>query len=437
MKRAPNTAAFALWTSIGPVALAGSTLLNLIIIASMWGRWRAVAILVAVQVARVVVNWGGDRLARRHGIGADGLPLWLGNALLGLVLYHTAGWSIPALLYVCFHFVVSATFDDAQRWWRLPAMIAATATLALLDGVAPLVVASAVATAVVLFVISDRRTSALRQTLGRLDAERTRLRAAHAELKAMQEHLIQQEKLSSLGLMAAEIAHEINNPMSYVTGNVYTLKRDLPRWSQLTEAERHEYLDDVLPSTMEGIERVNVIVGDLRRFARGEPEKVVPYSLNEELQAALRLCNGELRRRDARLTLELGELPVMTGRPRQIGQVVVNLVVNAAQAVARGGAIRVRTAWDGERALLSVSDDGTGISPEVRARLFQPFFTTKPAGEGTGLGLSVVHGIVASHAGTIEVTSEAGCGATFTVRLPPRPQGLTPKAVEAVAASAR
>jgi signal transduction histidine kinase len=207
--------------------------------------------------------------------------------------------------------------------------------------------------------------------------------------------------------------------MSYVKSNVNALLLDLKAQKELPPALR-EYVDDVLPATLDGIRRVCAIVADLRRFARGDPEAMSEYVLNDEVAAALRMTRSRLHPR-CQVELELGELPVMLGRPGQIAQVLVNLLVNAAQAMPEGGRIFISTRADGDEAVLTVRDTGMGMAPEVRERIFQPFFTTKPVGEGTGLGLSVVHGIVVDHKGHILVESEPGQGTTFTLRLPRLP----------------
>jgi signal transduction histidine kinase len=191
---------------------------------------------------------------------------------------------------------------------------------------------------------------------------------------------------------------------------------DLKAQKELPPALR-EYVDDVLPATLDGIRRVCAIVADLRRFARGDPEAMSEYALNDEVEAALRMTRSRLEPR-CEVVVELGELPGMLGRPGQSAQVLVNLLVNAAQAMPEGGRIFVSTRADGDEAVLVVRDTGQGMAPEVRERIFQPFFTTKPVGEGTGLGLSVVHGIIADHKGHIHVESEPGQGSTFIVRLP-------------------
>jgi signal transduction histidine kinase len=253
------------------------------------------------------------------------------------------------------------------------------------------------------------------------------LNEAHAALSGAQQQLVASEKLSSLGLLAAGVAHEINNPMAFITSNVIGLGRDLE--DLLTDEElRREYVTDVIPATIDGIQRVNAIVSDLRRFARGDPESFVEYDLNAEISAAMRIAHGQVASRQAKLDVALGTLPPVRGLPRQIMQVVMNLIVNAAQAGKTGGHIEVSSWATADHVAVKVKDDGSGMGPETISKLFQPFFTTKSVGEGTGLGLAVVHGIVKAHSGRIEVESQLGKGSAFTVWLPHAP---TPRFNEA------
>ena len=178
-------------------------------------------------------------------------------------------------------------------------------------------------------------------------------------------------------------------------------------------------MDEVLPETLDGIRRVNAIVGDLRRFARGDPEAYTDYDLNMEVQTALRITQSQLRH--CSVEVSLGEVGPVTGRPRQMVQALVNLLVNAAQATAAGGRVSLLTLGEGEAVRVEVRDTGVGMTEEIRQQLFQPFFTTKPPGEGMGMGLAVVHGIVTSHGGHIEVASEPGRGSCFTLHLPRMP----------------
>jgi signal transduction histidine kinase len=255
----------------------------------------------------------------------------------------------------------------------------------------------------------------LEKAHGELEKTHQELEKAHRELQQLHQRAVERDKLSSLGMLAAGVAHEINNPMSFVTSNVNSMLRDLRDEPNLSEVMK-EYVDDVLPATLDGIKRVNSIVADLRRFARGDPEAHTAYELDAEVETALRIAHGQLVH--VRVEKELSAMGTMVGRPRQIVQVLVNLLVNAGQATASGGLVRVSTHRDANAVYISVRDTGTGMSEATKQRLFEPFFTTKPAGEGTGLGLSVVHGIIKSHGGRIEVESEEGKGTCFTIRLP-------------------
>jgi signal transduction histidine kinase len=247
----------------------------------------------------------------------------------------------------------------------------------------------------------------------------TALREAMSALETMHEELVANEKLSSLGMIAAGVAHEINNPMAYVTMNVHTLLEDLRDTPNLPEALRG-YVDDLLPSTIDGISRVNTIVRDLQQFARGDTDVQADFELNNEIEAAARISKNQLKGR-VKLNLALEPLPSLHGKPRQLTQVMVNLIVNAVHAIGDriDGRIDVASgvAPDGS-VLVTIRDNGCGMSDDVKARVFQPFFTTKEVGRGTGLGLSVVFGIVEAHGGTIELSSTVDVGTTFTLRFP-------------------
>lgn len=246
----------------------------------------------------------------------------------------------------------------------------------------------------------------------------TELSEARERLDSTREKALLVDHLASIGQLAAGVAHEINNPMTFVSANVSLLREDIAL-GRFDQALQREYLEDILPATEEGIRRVVSIVADLRRFSRGESLEGGEFDINEEVMTAVRLCDVTLR--EYRVTLTLGAPKRLLGRSREIAQVAMNLLVNAAQASRKGGEIRVETASADGHVILRVIDSGTGISPEAKARLFEPFFTTKPVGEGTGLGLAVVHGIVQAHGGSIRVASEPDQGSEFEVRLPGKP----------------
>jgi PAS domain S-box-containing protein len=238
--------------------------------------------------------------------------------------------------------------------------------------------------------------------------------------REVQTRLVLADRLISVGTLAAGVAHELNTPLAYVSANVEFLARAVPE--HLPSGAAPE-IGDALRESLEGVERLRVIIHDLRTFARtpgaddGGPA---------DLEAVLRSCVGmawnEIRHR-ARLERDLRPLPPVAGHPARLGQVFVNLLVNAAQSIREGDVasnvirLAARTLPDG-RVAVEVSDTGVGIPPSVLPRIFEPFFTTKPATVGTGLGLSICRSIVEGLGGTIEVKSQPGAGTTFRVILP-------------------
>ena len=239
------------------------------------------------------------------------------------------------------------------------------------------------------------------------------------------------DRLSAMGALAAGVAHEINNPLSFVLGNVeWALER-------LEHGESPQAVASALEEARDGARRVQSIVRDLKTFSRSEHESESrrPVDVLPVLRSSLNIARNQLRHR-ARLATDLQPVPAVEGSEQRLGQVFLNLLINAAQAIPRNAAaehdifVGTRTAPDGS-VIIEVRDSGEGMTPEVMRRIFDPFFTTK-AGEGTGLGLPICHAIVRSLGGRIEVESEPGRGSTFRVVLPPATRGV----VDGVEASA-
>jgi PAS domain S-box-containing protein len=273
-------------------------------------------------------------------------------------------------------------------------------------------------------------------------SERTR---AEEALRRSEARLLEADRLASLGTLAAGVAHEINNPLSYVILNLDLVMRELAQAGR-APVERLAgiiaALDPRLRDARSGLERVQRIVQDLKAFSRVGGEVSEPIDLCVVLDEAIELCGSELRNR-ARLVRDYGPMPLaLANRPR-VGQVFLN----AAQALPEGRTeehrIVVTTSTDADgRAAVAISDDGEGIAPELLGRIFEPFFTTKPAGVGTGLGLSICHGIIAALGGEIRVESRIGQGSTFRVLLPaadaaPTPRPAASATVEAASPSPR
>jgi nitrogen-specific signal transduction histidine kinase/CheY-like chemotaxis protein len=246
-----------------------------------------------------------------------------------------------------------------------------------------------------------------------------RRRADRAEAQA-----VAGGRLASMGRLAAGVAHEINNPLAYVIGHLETI--------------RSAMLDDALrvrvDEALDGAARVRAIVDDLRSLSRGDDERRAPVDLVRVIDAACNIAEVHVRHR-SRLVRDIGPAPRVFGNESRLGQLVLNLLLNAVEAIPEGRAaeneIRLSLGTDSSgRVVLAVSDTGVGVEESAIPQLFDPFFTTKPVGVGTGLGLSICHGIVNALGGEIAVESVVGKGSTFRVTLPASNQ------VEAPAASA-
>ncbi len=247
------------------------------------------------------------------------------------------------------------------------------------------------------------------------------------ERRRLQARLLLIDRLMSVGALAAGVAHEINNPLSYVMGNLAFMREELEGIADdLPEPIRGDMVEAVQEAA-EGAERVRSIVRNLQAFSRADQEGTSPIDVNRTIDAAIGMAWIEIRHR-AHLVKDLGpELPPVLASEARLGQVVLNLLLNAAHALPEGEAeknrIAIRTAFEVEtnEVLMEISDTGPGIPPEIVDRVFDTFFTTKPIGIGTGLGLSIVHSIVTAMGGRIGVESRLGEGTTFRVLLPVAP----------------
>jgi len=277
---------------------------------------------------------------------------------------------------------------------------------------------------------------------------------AHEALKHTQSRLVQTEKLASLGHLVAGVAHEINNPLSFVSNNVAVLERDLRDLLGLIDLyrqgeadlekvqpdliEKINDLDDridlnysltnlprLIERTREGLRRIERIVKELRLFARVDEGDWNEVDLNPGIESSINMVKGYARKRGVWLVMDLGALPTIRCRAARIHQVVVNLLTNAIDACKEdGGVVTVHTQTEPEvmGVRIDIQDNGCGIESAIRERIFDPFFTTKPVGQGTGLGLSISYGIIQEHDGRIEVQSSPGEGACFTIHLPMEPR---------------
>ena len=271
------------------------------------------------------------------------------------------------------------------------------------------------------------------------------LQTAYSELKQAQSHLLQQEKMASIGQLAAGVAHEINNPVGFISSNLNSLRKysgrladfikletDLIRQAEAPEIARRlaeeqkkfkidfilNDIDDLIRESTEGCERVKKIVLDLKGFSRVDQAKVQTVDIHECIDSTLNIVWNELKYK-AKIEKDYQATSPIRCFPQQMNQVFMNLLVNAAHAIEKEGVITIKTWQDTAFVHIAISDTGRGIRPEDIGHVFEPFFTTKEVGKGTGLGLSIVYDIVTkNHQGNIQVESEVGRGTTFTVKIP-------------------
>ncbi|HVH45604.1 MAG TPA: ATP-binding protein [Labilithrix sp.] len=280
------------------------------------------------------------------------------------------------------------------------------------------------------------------QLIGGVSAGRVwRFRDVTAQ-RQLQARLVATDRMASMGVLAAGVGHEINNPLMYVVSNLELLAEELPNVVDAAVPDRAEELKELLADAREGADRVRRIVRDLNAMSRSDESAIGPVDLGRVLHFATNIAMNDIRHR-ARLVKDYGEVPLVAGNAARLGQVFLNLLVNAAQAIREGNVehnevrIVTRTTAAGA-ALVEVHDTGGGIAPENLESIFLPFFTTKPIGSGTGLGLAISHGIITSLGGEITVESEVGKGCVFRVLLPAAPQSAeTVTAPSAPAPSAR
>ena len=377
------------------------------------------ATLGADAVHVLAVQPGGESLELRHANVAEGNigpePISVGDTLSGFTL-RTGGsvvssdlaaekrFSVPRLLAMGMRSGISCIVRGRERphgtlaaFWRSPRSFDPEE---------------------VRFV--EAAAAVLAAALTRADAE-ARLLAREQEATEMQARLALADRMASVGTLAAGVAHELNNPLSFVMANLSFLAGGVSRLAA-SDPDLARELGDAIHEAREGGERMRGIIRDLKTFTRAGAEGSGPVELPRVLESCLGMAWGQIRHR-ARLVRDLAEVPPVRGDEGKLAQVFLNLLVNAAQAIPAGAAdeneirITARTTPAG-RVSVEVRDTGRGIEPQSLRRIFDPFYTTKPVGEGTGLGLTICHNIVRALGGTIEVESTAGRGSTFRVLLP-------------------
>jgi two-component system, NtrC family, sensor kinase len=275
-----------------------------------------------------------------------------------------------------------------------------------------------------------------------LEKHNVELANRKAELEHLQTQMVHTEKMASLGQLAAGVAHELNNPAGFIYGNMEILRTcasglerllkfydgaQLPEFlaaeinlikKEIDYENLMQDLKSIVLDCHEGAERIRDIVQNLRLFSRLDEAEFKKVDLHDGIESTIRLISRYYGSGRIALERDYGELPSVDCYAGQLNQVWMNLLVNAAQAISGQGKVRVTTRREDDKAVVSISDAGSGIAPEHLKKIFDPFFTTKPIGEGTGLGLSITYGMVERHDGSITIDSRLGEGTTFIVAIP-------------------
>jgi two-component system NtrC family sensor kinase len=330
--------------------------------------------------------------------------------------------------------------EQAQIEYRSPAGLAYDLSVSYVPGMPGL----AAAVVRLLDVTAMREAQRQLEESHRLLTEKnTALEQANADLVTMQTQMIQQEKMSSIGQLAAGVAHEINNPIGFISSNLNTLRRYAERLrayveavdacsgelpdavrERLAAARRENRIDYIVPDiealvreSLDGAERVKNIVQDLKSFSHVDSAQSRMADINAGLESTINIVWNELKYK-ATVERTYGDIPRTFCNAGQLNQVFMNLLVNAAHAIETRGTISVSTWSEAGNIFVRIADSGCGIPQDSLQKIFEPFYTTKEVGKGTGLGLSIAYDIVKRHQGEIQVESEPGKGTVFTVCIP-------------------
>jgi signal transduction histidine kinase len=454
---------------LSTIGASGITLLS---IATMFGHWRALAAIAAIQVVTIAFNiWVTLWLLPRRGRSAEVIRTAF-NLASAVAMGRLAEWPIPSWFWLPFVALAYDHLDEKAARWILVAMCAALDVFALVDGINWIYPLSFTLLAVFCSEMSRVRFGVIREMLSRSDSQRLQIEAAHAELREAHVHLTtevdarkrmelelrQAQKLEAVGRLAAGVAHEINTPVQFVNDSMHFLRdaaRDVvpviqkyqllrqtaaqyaplrdaaEELGRLEEAADLQYVLENAPAAIdrcqEGVDRVATIVRSLKAFAHPDRKEMMATDLNQAIGSTLTISRHEYKM-VADVETAFGDLPLVTCHAGEVNQVILNIVVNAAHAIEESvkstggrGLIRITTAADGDHVDVTISDNGPGIPPEIRDRIFDPFFTTKEVGKGTGQGLAIARTVIDRHGGRLTFESTVGQGTTFRMRLPVTP----------------
>ena len=429
-----------------PLAALMGIAIEAMTIAALWGNRRALVVSVVVFVAMMGLSvWMNVVLIKRWGPRKTELLRLVLSVIAAVATNHYTHWPAPTWLWLPYY-GLATDGDRKWNWIALAAMALPLDIVAVHDGARLLRPAFFTFLAIASRAFTDARMDVLKKMFEESEARRAELDRAHERLRAetaareaMESQLRQSQKLEAVGRLASGIAHEINTPVQFVSDSTSFLSdavaafiRAIRAEEKLTDEQRAEQLEDLefmikeAPQALElmnvGLERIAAIVRSMRQVAHGDTQKLEPLDVNQAVKTAVTLATNECKRvADVELSLADVERVVCCGG--EVLQVLLNLIVNAADAIeetGRRGVIRVSTRQHDRNVVIEVADTGAGIPDHAREHVFEPFFTTKRIGKGTGQGLAIARGVVARHGGTLTFETSAK-GTTFKVDLPTSP----------------
>ena len=437
--------------------------------AEVWGRWGATEVIAIGLIPTIGFNmWVNHSLLDRFGIRIE-VVRSLVNAASAVVTASLAGWPLAAWLFPPYCALAFDYSGGRYSTFVVMTMLGVVCAAGLASGVTwPHPLAAAVLT-VYGWQISEARVHVIRDMLASSDEQRGELARAHVATYAALEDLRSEtaarervelelraaQKLEALGRIASGIAHEINTPIQFVGDSLQFVQdglRDIVEVCALNTATRTatddasrraamaavaaaeddvdlpyliENIPDALARCNDGLGRVAAIVRSMKQFARPDQHERAPTDLNQAIEATLTISRHEYKL-VADVVTDLGPLPPVVANAGELNQVFLNIIVNAAHAIADAGSatrgtISITTRRERDDVVIAISDTGTGIPVEIRDRVFEPFFTTKAVGRGTGQGLAIARAIVERHGGRLTLDTELGRGTTLAIRIPIEP----------------
>lgn len=470
--QSPNTRYVDIGRRLAPTAAMGATAITALMVVATWGQWRRVGMVILVMAVLIGFNlWVNLASMARGGRSIDIARSVVNIATLTFV-NHVSGWPMPGWLWLPYLALRQDHFDAEIAFGSVVSLCLVEDGVSLLDGISWIYPLSFTLLAALCTEFSRIRFSAIRDMLAESDAQRLELERAHSSLRKNHEQLTtetrerqrmeielrQAQKLESVGRLASGVAHEINTPVQFVSDSVHFVREAVLSYSEVigklqvvmrsvlsgaptevatTEANAAknafesgdldymlERVPKALDRSLEGLARIATIVRSMKEFAHPDGTGMACADLNRAIESTLTIARGEYKD-VADVETDLGDIPHVMCRLGDVNQAILNILVNASHAIEASrrdgerGRIGIRTRLEGHVVEITISDTGGGIPADIQDKIYDPFFTTKAVGKGTGQGLAIARSVIEErHAGELRFETRMGKGTIFTMRLP-------------------